>query len=473
MRAHCMRFCCLTRIAVACIAGFFALTSYAVTDKEMEQARTIATQAYLRYANDGSGYLDDLHPTTMAELQKVLKTKEKENIKAFQGVAVPKDYASWDKAKLVEYWSVTAFKAPGLTDKGRAGKNRARARIQAMNVSAPSPAKSADTKSAAASEESREGKTAESVVAQDETPVIENMEGGPGTQVLSKTDSARAAAAAEMEAVNEEIARTAEAEAALEDVSVPKKDNTWLYIVILCVLVAVVVALVIFASNTMKRRGNREDTPEERDRHMREREAERAAAREVSAAADTLRAENDALKKELEDARTEAMRWRTETTALRERVRALEDTLESLTKVTAVEGAAEPAVSSHVSTVKEPAVKAAPVADSTGPQNMNKIYLGRVNARGLFVRADRGLNPEGSVYVLETEDGFSGSFRVVRNREVWKRLLSNPEHWLAGGCIIRDPEDVDPTAIVTESVGTAVFEDSCWRVIRKARIRLE
>ena len=63
-------------------------TASAVTDKEMEQARTIATKAYLRYANDGSGYLDKLNPKTMAELEKNLKPKEKENLKAFKAIPV-------------------------------------------------------------------------------------------------------------------------------------------------------------------------------------------------------------------------------------------------------------------------------------------------------------------------------------------------------------------------------------------------
>ena len=50
---------------------------FGVSQKEMEQARTIAAKAYLRYANDGSGYLDDLNPTTMQELEASLKSKEK------------------------------------------------------------------------------------------------------------------------------------------------------------------------------------------------------------------------------------------------------------------------------------------------------------------------------------------------------------------------------------------------------------
>ena len=103
-------------IAVAMVT---AIPSFAVTDKEMEQARAIAAKHYLRYVNNGSDYLDKLNPSSVSELSKSLKSKEQENIKSFNAVAVPKDYASWDKKKLVEYWSSTFFKSPGLKDDGK------------------------------------------------------------------------------------------------------------------------------------------------------------------------------------------------------------------------------------------------------------------------------------------------------------------------------------------------------------------
>ena len=87
------------------LALLACIPAYAVTDKEMEEARTITAKAYLRYANDGSGYLDDITVTSMSELNAKLKQKEKENIKAFNSVKVPSDYASWDKEKLVEFWA--------------------------------------------------------------------------------------------------------------------------------------------------------------------------------------------------------------------------------------------------------------------------------------------------------------------------------------------------------------------------------
>ena len=86
-----------------------ALPALAVSDQDMERARVITAKAYLRWANNGSGYLDELNVSTMAQLESKLKKVEIDNLKAFKSVAVPTDYTSWDKARLVEFWSVNFF----------------------------------------------------------------------------------------------------------------------------------------------------------------------------------------------------------------------------------------------------------------------------------------------------------------------------------------------------------------------------
>lgn len=101
----------------------------------MEQARTIAAKAYLRFANDGSGYLDDVKATSMTELRKSLKKKEVENLAAFTAIKTPSDYASWDKDKLISYW-VSVLDNKTLLDKGKAAKGRIRKQIGAMTVTA-------------------------------------------------------------------------------------------------------------------------------------------------------------------------------------------------------------------------------------------------------------------------------------------------------------------------------------------------
>ena len=133
-------------IAIFAAFVFSSISCFAVTDKEMEQARTIATKWYLRYANDGSGYLDEINPKTMAELEKALKTKEKENIKAFKAIPNPAGYQSWDKQQLIDYWSVTAFKTKGLIEKGRQGGNRAKKFISNMTIAPPAAEKPKEEK---------------------------------------------------------------------------------------------------------------------------------------------------------------------------------------------------------------------------------------------------------------------------------------------------------------------------------------
>lgn len=464
--------------SVAC-----SIPARAVTDREMEQARVIAVQTYLRYANDGSGYLDDLHPTTMAQLEKSLRPIERENIKAAKGVGVPSDYAGWDKARLVEYWGTTFFNSPALSAKGKIGKSRARSRLQKLTVAPPAPKETPKPQEAA--KPSAQSEAPAEAAEQAPAPVTATAE-----PVTAEDNLAPQSAGAESlygANVAAQDSLVAEAEAALEDEPVRKrKDSTWIYVLILCVLVAVVVALVIFASSTMRNRGEDDETPEERSRSLRRmEEAHRADMEEQKRLAGDMEAElgrladeNSRLKADLDAERAATARLRAE----HERVVAdFQSRLASANAAASAAAEAARAAQAAAAAVPAPqtpvpaaaAPQAAPAPAPPAPPQERKIYLGRVNLKGLFVRADRTLNPEGSVYVMETDDGYSGSYRVVRNREVWNRLLEDPAHWLGNGCAITESEEGEPMAIVTERAGTTVFEDGCWRVIRKARIRLD
>ena len=127
----------LRNITVLIFLAILPLAAYAVTDKEMEEARVIAAKLYLRWSNDASGYLDDVNATSMSDLQSKLKAKEKENLKAFNSVRTPADYKSWDKQKLVEYWGKTFFTSPGLSADGKRAKDRVRKQVEKIKVSAP------------------------------------------------------------------------------------------------------------------------------------------------------------------------------------------------------------------------------------------------------------------------------------------------------------------------------------------------
>lgn len=102
------------------------------------------------------------------------------------------------------------------------------------------------------------------------------------------------------------------------------------------------------------------------------------------------------------------------------------------------------------------------------------IYLGRANARGIFVRADRRINAGNTIYRLDTNDGLVGTFHVVDEPEVVDVALSNPAEYLGNGCTGEDLGDTaGVTRIVTESAGTAIFENGYWKILRKTRIRYE
>lgn len=414
---------------VAVLAGVFP--AHAVTDKEMDQARAIAAQCYLRYANDGSGYLDEVNPTSMADLEKVLKQKEKENIKAFKAIPVPKDFPSWDKAKLVEYWTATAFSTKGLIEKGRGGKSRARKKINALSISAPSA--TAEAASAAPAPEASPAPANEAPAAPVATPSASDSV-VPQVQLDPLSDDS--------------LFVDEEAEVKKES------NNTWIYIVILCILVGVVVALVVFASNVMKKS---------------------AGGRQSSGAdVDAIRAKFEKVLKEkdAEIARQakEIESLESENGTLRERMERLEAELSSLRSRSAV--ASSPA--------REPSAALRPAAASKeqsarqDASRLRTIYLGRANSKGIFVRADRVLNPGNSVFRLDTTDGYAGTFRVASDPSVWELGLDNPVEVLSGACLCAD---IDDTAgmerIVCDSAGTAIFEGGCWRVIRKAKIHFE
>lgn len=408
-------------IAVILLSGVSFL-AHSVTQQEMEQARTIAAKAYLRYANDGSGYLDDLNPKTMSELESALKTKEKENIKAFKAVPVPSDYQNWDKEKLVEYWAVTAFQNKGLLEKGRGGRLRARSQINKMTIAPPAPAQTtaapaADTKAASGNQSS--------------TPASAASSGSP----IGATAENDSTIDAEMAQLNE-IPNVEE-----ENLNVEKESNyTWVYIMVLAILVAIVVALVVYAAKVMNK--NEEDHSQGHS----------------GKDGDDLE-ELDHLKSHLADKDVEVAMLHKKLEAANRQNAELKAKVETLTAQLA-------RIPEHHNVASS-----APQPKEQKTSEKRSIFLGRANSKGIFVRADRTLNPGHSVFILETTDGYSGSFKVANSPSAWSLALSNPQEYLMGACTGQDLEDTsEASRIVTETSGTAVFEGGCWRVIRKARI---
>lgn len=477
----------LVYIITVLTALWQALPAMAVTDKEMEQARVIATQTYLRYANDGSDYLDALHPSTMAQLEKSLKAKEKENIKAFKAVPVPTDYASWDKQKLVDYWSNTAFSHSGLLQKGKVGKSRARKKLAAMTVAAPAvtetkpEAKPAEQKPAA---QPAATPTAETKPAPAATkPAVKPTDAKPATSPVSVHEASLDSAQAELD----EARTLAEAALAAEDDAVIKKESnhTWIYVVVLCILVAVVVALVVFASNVMKKSAPTLATQWNSGANSDEAKALTRKLQESNRRLEEAERQNVLLKKKVDALTAEIAKLRTRPASAQQppiqgipypkqnSTPAPAPTAATAQQVQASQQVAQPAPAPTAATPPT----AAPVQSAAAPTqhpSLRTIYLGRANAKGIFVRADRTLNPGNSVFRLDTSDGLAGTFKVVSDPSIIEKVTEHPAEMLSMACV--GPELANTSglqAIVTDSAGTAIFEGGCWKVMRKAKIHYE
>lgn len=455
-------------VVILLVVGVSAL--HAVTREEMEQARTIAAKSYLRWANDGSGYLDELNPKTMAQLEQSLKAKEKENIAAFKAVKTPTDYSSWDKEALVKYWSETFFASPGLSDKGKAARNVVKRKVSAMNVSSP----------AAATPDKKE----ENAPAADKTVAQGQEVENPATADKPAGDVGNAenieAVSDEMAGIIAEAAELDSTEAVVEQADTKKDSGSsvWIYILALVVLVGVVVWLVIFASKTMK---NAEEFSEVKDkeRSLQPEEPEDRGLSAATSSADAAIIESERVRELVEresKLKREVMRLREENLRLVEECERLKIDLATAQR-TIAEQPVEVVSAAHTAPAAASAVTEAETENiSEQPRRRRsaatrEIFLGRVNAKGLFVRADRNLTPGKSVYRLTTTDGFTGTYRVVTDEEMVDTMLDNPVEYLSGGCVAKDLEDTDGMMeIITESAGTAIFEDGCWRVLRKAKI---
>lgn len=411
-----------------------AIPSFAVTDREMEAARTMAAKHYLRYANNGSDYLDKLNPSTMSELTASLKAKEKENIKNFNAVAVPKDYASWDKAKLVKYWSVTFFQSPGLKEDGKKCLGILAKNLDKISVADPAaaqPAQPAEPAPEASAQPAPEAPTADAA----------------GTPVS-----------------DEELSAVADADAGVVDETPRKSSNTILYVIILIVLIGVVIWLVMYASKSLKETGAATDN-KEAEREIRD--AKRAAKEEVNDMRDkyaqSLAAKNEEIK------------------SLKAEIASLQADLEETRReLRHQQNRAAAAAQSSVSSKQESAPSSAPAPSASAQETSHRktsalppvVYLGYVNQRGLFVKASRSLNPDSTVYRMDIPDGCHGTFMVSGDSAVLDRVLSDISLWLEGGCVIENPEDADiATEIVTLQAGEALFADNSCRVTKKARIK--
>lgn len=441
----------IPKLALAAFALGAIPAAHAVTQQEMDQARAIAAKYYVRYTDNLSGYLDNYTPASMSELEgKLTSDTDKEIFNQFKKAGSPTDYASWDKEKLVNYWSGTFFTENLSRLDSKAANNglckkEIKTAISALTISAP----------AAPEPESRQPA--------DQRSLSEMI-----ADSLAALDAAKKQQ--ELSAVEDQIEETQDSIAEEEALPAEKeqKSGTWVYVMILAILVVVVIFLVAYASKTMKGQA-KEPKPKAKPR-----EEEFAPMAPASRLNDDTRlrekyAESLASKaEEIRSLTRQISELEMLNTDLKDENLRLKREIDRLKKRYAEEFVA-PAAPTRNSYDHEPVKEEREEEEEF--ESVGEIFLGRVNTKGIFVRADRRPVDGQSVYELTSVNGTSGLFSIIKNPRVEARLLEEPGKWLSGGCFAKDIFDTEGrTSIITEVPGKAVFADGAWRVESKARI---
>lgn len=437
------------------------LKSYGVTQEEMEHARAVAACVYIRYVDDGSGYLDGFRPKSMADVREKVKGHEKDEslLQEFMGAPVANDFDQWDKEKFVNYWSGEFFRNSGLSDRNSSMRNdRIRARVSTMDVTAPAP-----------KEEEREEIPQAEQPQQPQQPAepsdVTNVPIATGDSAMVQSDSRQ----------DSESAKTG--------------GTNWTLIILLVVLLAVVIALVAYGVKVMKggnpqNNGDSQPSPQPQPRQPESQQAYAAQNATVYPAQDSV---NEMLRRQLAESRRNESSVREHNKILSDRVRSLEGEVSLLRRE--MEELREQANSTQilepadtVTVVEEPVVVPEPLPRQplveperiVEEQPRQRIYLGRANRQRIFLRADRQFVPGKSIYRLTTGNELTGSFVVDSNPSIVAWVSLDPMTALAGACEV--PTFAVPGGlkrIVTDSPGTAIFEDGCWKVLRPAAVHLE
>lgn len=384
------------------------MTLSAATKQEMEQARALTAKWGVRSQNAGSGYLDGTNPKNMSQLQASVKSHSKDNEN------LGKLHLSMPSEEEYASWDnakMTAYWVAQYNKAVPAGgdKNYCLSKLKSSLSGVTATVSAAENKTAET--ETPEETPEETPVAEEVTDTIEAPE---ETEGLAE-DAMNGEAQPEMEMPAQVGAESEHAAAEGNHPLATEGSNTWVIIMLILLVIAVLV-LVGYASNLMAR-NKREEGNKDSDNQDKS-----AADSELS-----RRVEREMLSRVNDDDRTSAP----------------------------VAPVAAPATHKPAPRISQPRV----------------IYLSQANSEGVFLRADARYNPGNSIFKLVTTDGYSGTYSVIDDSEVHNLALMMPTDFLINACSGRNLQlSHGATGIVTDSTGTAVFEDGRWRVARKAQI---
>ena len=107
------------------------------------------------------------------------------------------------------------------------------------------------------------------------------------------------------------------------------------------------------------------------------------------------------------------------------------------------------------------------------PQKVGKLYLEAPLQDGSFSTFSKEEHVGKSLYVLETQDSKTGTFRVLESNDALATLLISTSQFVKPVCKLVDSKVRMPQRIVTVEEGQAIFVDGVWKTTQKAVVRLE
>ncbi len=107
---------------------------------------------------------------------------------------------------------------------------------------------------------------------------------------------------------------------------------------------------------------------------------------------------------------------------------------------------------------------------STRPR---QYYLSAPTPEGIFTEFYEEERVGSSVYLLTTDDGINGTFRMVNTPDALATLAISISQFVKPVCKIIGAVTIQPRHVAVHMPGSAVFEDGVWRTTVKAQVQFE
>jgi hypothetical protein len=102
-----------------------------------------------------------------------------------------------------------------------------------------------------------------------------------------------------------------------------------------------------------------------------------------------------------------------------------------------------------------------------------QYYLSAPTPEGIFTEFYEEERVGSSVYLLTTDDGINGTFRMLNTPDALATLAISISQFVKPVCKIIGAVTIQPRHVAVHMPGSAVFENGVWRTTVKAQVQFE